>query len=90
MTQFTLGFIVATPGALQALADAGQTPLDFLSRHARGDWGDVGKGDWKLNDRALVDGERVLSSYKTTKGVKVWIITEADRSSTCLLLPEEY
>jgi len=90
MKNFTLGSVVATPGALQALQDAGQTPLDFLTRHAQGDWGEVSKGDAKLNDDALKAGERVLSAYSTAKGEKLWVITEADRSSTCLLLPSEY
>jgi hypothetical protein len=88
--KFPLGQVVATPGALQALADSGQAPADFLDRHVQGDWGDVSKGDAKLNDEAVRCGERVLSAYKTLKGVKLWIVTEADRSSTCLLLPEEY
>jgi hypothetical protein len=87
---FPLGSLVATPGALQAIADSGQTPLDFLARHARGDWGEVSKGDGKLNDQAVKDGDRIFSAYKTHKGVKLWVITEADRSSTCILLPEEY
>jgi hypothetical protein len=89
-TKFALGQVVATPGALEAIKDAGQTPADFLDRHVRGDWGDVSKGDWKLNDEAVKKGERVLSAYRTLKGEKLWIITEADRSSTCILLPEEY
>jgi hypothetical protein len=88
--RFPLGQLVATPGALDALAEAGQTPLDFLSRHARGDWGDVDAHDRAANDRALEDGSRLLSAYTTAKGVRLWVITEADRSSTCLLLPEEY
>jgi hypothetical protein len=75
---------------LQALANSGQSPADFLDRHVRGDWGEISKGDARLNDAAVKDGERVLSAYRTLKGEKLWIITEADRSSTCLLLPEEY
>ncbi len=88
--KFPLGKVVATPGALQTLAQSSQTPDEFLSRHVTGDWGEVSKGDWQLNDQALIDGSRLFSSYTTTKGVKIWIVTEADRSSTCLLLPEEY
>jgi hypothetical protein len=88
--KFPLGSLVATPAALEALERAGQAPLDFLSRHAAGDWGDVDSEDWKLNDAAVKAGERILSAYQTLKGVKLWIITEADRSSTCILLPEEY
>jgi hypothetical protein len=87
---FSLGQVVATPGALEALAASGQSPADFLRRHVVGDWGDVCSEDAKLNDDALNIGERLLSSYRTKQGVKIWAITEADRSSTCLLLPEEY
>ena len=92
MTQpkFDLGQIVATPGALEALEESGQSPTDFLDRHVQGDWGDVCHEDKELNDQALIDGSRILSSYETIKGVKLWVITEADRSSTCVLLPEEY
>lgn len=88
--KFPLGQIVATPGALETLRDAGQTASFFLDRHIQGDWGTVGTEDWKLNDEALLSGERVLSAYTTLKGTRIWIITEADRSSTCVLLPEEY
>jgi hypothetical protein len=88
--KFELGQIVATPGALEALSDAGQEPSFFLDQHVICNWGTVGEEDWKLNDEALKIGERLLSAYTTLKGVRIWIITEADRSSTCLLLPEEY
>ncbi|HEY7427122.1 MAG TPA: hypothetical protein VH682_23005 [Gemmataceae bacterium] len=88
--KFALGSLVATPAALKAIADSGQAPLDFLSRHAAGDWGDVDAEDWKLNDEAVTAGERILSAYKTKAGERIWIITEADRSSTCILLPDEY
>ena len=88
--KFALGSLVATPGALEALARAGQSPVEFLDRHAAGDWGEVSKGDARLNDAAVRDGERLLSAYKTNAGERIWIITEADRSSTCILLPEEY
>ena len=86
----SLGRIVATPGALKAFEASGQKPDEFLARHAKGDWGDVCAEDSKANDDALVDGSRVLSSYRLRNGIKFWIITEADRSSTCCLLPEEY
>jgi len=89
-SNFPLGSLVATPAALKALADSGQSPADFLDRHAKGDWGDVSKGDARLNDAAVRDEERILSAYKTLKGERIWIITEADRSSTCILLPDEY
>jgi hypothetical protein len=88
--KFALGSLVATPGALKVIADSRQSPAEFLARHAAGDWGDVSKGDARLNDAAVRDGERILSAYKTKAGERIWIITEADRSSTCILLPEEY
>jgi hypothetical protein len=88
--KFALGQLVATPGALQALTDAGQSPMEFLSRHIRGDWGDCCEDDRQANDDALRYNARLLSVYRTTKGVKFWVITEADRNSTCVLLPEEY
>lgn len=87
---FALGRTVATPGALVALEAAGQSPAVFLSRHVSGDWGDVGQDDAMENDLAVKDGTRILSAYRTKEGVRIWIITEADRSSTCVLLPDEY
>jgi hypothetical protein len=72
------------------LEQSNQSVFQFISRHARGDWGDVCDDDKQANDDALIHGERLLSSYRTSKGVKIWVITEADRSSSCLLLPEEY
>ena len=88
--KFSLGQIVATPGALKALTEAEQMPLEFLARHITGDWGDVCKDDWNRNDEALIDETRLLSAYRTRLGTKLWIITEWDRSVTTLLLPEEY
>ena len=88
--KFSLGQLVATPGALDALAESGQSPADFLSRHVRGDWGEVCDEDKQANDDALLHGERLLSAYQTLRSVKIWVITEADRSSTCILLPENY
>lgn len=88
--KFPLGRVVATPGALEALEQAAQSPAEFLDRHVFGDWGDVCEEDAALNDQALIDGSRLLSSYHTASGTKLWIITEADRSSTCLMLPSEY
>jgi hypothetical protein len=87
---FPLGAVVATPGALEALADSGETPDVFLARHVAGDWGGVSPADRRANDDALRAGERLLSAYTLWSGVKVWVITEADRSSTCILLPDEY
>lgn len=84
---FELGDIVATPGALELVGPAGAYGL--LSRHASGDWGDLGAFDRRENALALREGLRIFSAYETPAG-RVWIITEADRSSTCILLPEEY
>ena len=87
---FPLGRLVATPGALDALAKAGHTPLDLVARHAANDWGEVDRHDWKANDKALAEGSRLLSAYTLPTKVKVWVITEADRSATTILLPSEY
>jgi hypothetical protein len=88
---FSLGQVVATPGALDALGKAGQTPLEFLARHVRGDWGEVDEHDRSENQLSLNRGFRLLSSYRISSGdTKVWVITEADRSVTTVLLPEEY
>jgi hypothetical protein len=89
-TKFPLGQVVTTPGAQSAILEAGQVPIEFLQRHARGDWGDVCAEDKGLNDEALIDGSRLLSVYKTKQGQRIWIITEADRSVTTFLLPSEY
>jgi hypothetical protein len=90
MARFPLGLIVGTPGALAALAEAGETPVGFLRRHVSGDWGDVDEEDWQANEQSLLDDSRILSAYKLSTGERFWIITEADRSSTTLLLPSEY
>ena len=93
--KFTLGRLLATPGALAALEDAGQTPLDLISRHVSGDWGDVCPDDKQLNDQALIDGSRILSSFRTRMGERLWVISEATdnhgrRSATTILIPDEY
>ena len=87
---FELGQILATPGALAALQKAGQEPATFLKRHVACDWGDLSNEDQKENGYSLEHGFRLLSSYRTNAGDKLWIITESDRSATTLLLPEEY
>jgi hypothetical protein len=87
---FDPGQLVATPGALAVLEEAGQSPLEFLSRHVMGDWGEIPEEDRKENRYSLERGFRLLSSYRTTAGDTVWVITEANRSHTTLLLPEEY
>src|SRR3954466_7123764 len=93
--KFPLGQLVATPGALEAMEESGQTPDFFLSQHVFGNWGSVDEEDWRLNDEALKDGSRLLSAYLTLKGKKLWIITEAaddkgHRATTTLMLPDEY
>jgi len=88
--RFSLGRIVATPGAIEAMNDSGDTPIQFLSRHVRGDWGEVCDEDKQLNEESLVHGGRLLSVYQTKKNVTIWLITEADRSVSTLLLPSEY
>ena len=85
---FPLGQTVITPGAIAVLANT--DVLNALALHAAGDWGDVCSEDRFANDEALRTGARLLSAYRTCDGVKFWIITEADRSVTTILLPEEY
>jgi hypothetical protein len=87
---FELGQTVATPGALAALRKAGQRPGEFLTRHVNREWCDLSDEDRKENAYSLENGFRLLSSYRTKPGDKLWIITESDRSVTTLLLPEEY
>jgi hypothetical protein len=87
---FPLGRVLATPRALAVLEDHGITPASLLGRHGRGDWGEVCEEDAQANRDALREGLRLLSSYRLADGVKVWIITEADRSATTLLLPDDY
>ena len=87
---FPLGQIVATPGAIDALIRANQDVQDFLNRHREGDWGDLQNEDRAENEFSLEHGFRILSSYTTAAGEKLWVITEADRSATTLLLAEEY
>lgn len=87
---FPVGRIVATPGALAALEASGQTPHEFLARHLRKDWGDLSAEDRQENELSLRQGFRLLSAYHTKLGEKLWIITEADRSATTLLLPSDY
>jgi hypothetical protein len=90
MIRFPLGRVVATPGALRALEKAEQLPAEFLDRHVNGDWGDVTDADKQENAGAVEQGLRILSAYTTSAGDRIWILTEADRSATILMLPEEY
>ena len=85
-----LGAVVATPGALDALSPHPDFLRQIITRHASQNWGEVDAEDWKANDLALVSGERLLSVYTTPTGTRVWVLTEADRSATTVLLPSEY
>ena len=87
---FLAGFVLITPGAQTAFTEAGEKPYDYLARHQQGDWGEVCAEDKALNDRAVKEGTRLLSAYTLNTGKTFRIITEADRSSTTFLLPEEY
>ena len=82
---FSLGQIVRTPG----IAKFEGRLQNLLIRHQTGDWGDVSNGDKEINNSAVKNGDRILSAY-SLDGEKIWIITEWDRSSTCILLPSEY
>jgi hypothetical protein len=83
---FPLGRAVVTPGALALGIDL----IPYMRRHHCGDWGDLCDEDKQANEDALVHGDRILSHYNVPGGKRIYIITEADRSSTCILLPEEY
>lgn len=86
---FPLGQVVATRGALQALSEARQGASTFLDLHQEGSWGDVSPEQAAANILALATGERLISRYRTAKDVELWVITEADRSATTVLLPRE-
>ena len=86
--RFKIGRLFATPSAVHDVPEI--ELLDAVARHASGDWGDVADDDRKANDAALRDGDRILSVYRTVAGTTFWIITEADRSTTTVLLPDEY
>ncbi|MDO8690677.1 MAG: hypothetical protein Q7R39_11825 [Dehalococcoidia bacterium] len=93
MARFTTGRLVWTRGVNEKIAgDAGFSKfiLESLRRHARGDWGDLSDEDRQANDLALKDGSRLLSAYEQPGLPKVWVITEADRSATTVLFPDEY
>lgn len=93
--EFVLGRLLITSGAIEDLERAGQSAIEFLQHHVRGDWGNVCEEDRQANDDALIDGSRLLSAHRTSLGQKLWIITEAAddvgrRSATTILLPSEY
>ncbi len=87
---FPLGQVVATPGAIEALEKAKTSAWDLLRRHVVGDFGEVDQDDWQANLDAIRDDARILSAYTLTTGKRIWVITEADRSSSCVLTPQEY
>jgi hypothetical protein len=86
--RFSIGQLVATPGALAVLAH--EEVFTLIERHRAGDWGDVRPEDWAANDQALLDKRRIFSAYTTACGDRIWIVTEWNRSFTTILLPEEY
>ena len=88
--KFSPGRVVATPALMEAFTTSGESPLDFLQRHLAGDWGELDENDVRENEVSLQQGWRILSAYTLSTGVKFWIITEADRSVTTFLLPDEY
>ncbi len=87
---FPLGQVFLTVGAKEALEESAQNAFEFLSRHQTGDWGEICDDDKQENELSLREGFRLLSAYRTNQGVKLWCITEHNRSGTTLLLPEEY
>lgn len=87
---FSLGQTYLTQGAIEALEEASQLPHEFLLKHQTGDWGIVCEEDAQENGFSVGNGFRILSAYKTKQNVKIWVITEADRGSTTILLPSEY
>ena len=88
--KFELGKCLATPGALNLMEREGMSFAELLGRHVSGDWGTLDREDIAANNAALRHGARIFSSYVLPSGAKVWCITEADRSTTTLLLPSEY
>ena len=90
VTRFALGQTFITPGAEEAIQIAGQTEIEFLRRHMSCDFGELSEDDQHENELAINKGFRLLSNYRTGKGQQLWIITEADRSATTVLLPSEY
>jgi len=90
VNRFNPGQVVATPGGLAALEASGESLLTYLQRHLSGDWGEVDEHHARENELSLNHDLRIMSVYSLRTGARIWVITEADRSSTCILLPEEY
>jgi hypothetical protein len=87
---FQLGRILATPCAITAMEESGQDAGQLLRRHQSGDYGDICQDDWRENELSVAENFRIMSVYTLANGLKIWVITEADRSATTVLLPEEY
>ena len=87
---FELGKLYTTPGAQAAMMEADQDPLALIQRHVTGDWSKLDEHDQAENRLSIDRDLRIMSAYTLSTGVKVWVITEADRSSTTVLLPSEY
>ena len=90
VNRFQLGQVLLTPGAIEALGEAGQMPHEFLRRHQSGDWGDLCEADKRENEFSINRALRILSKYHTAKGAALYVITEADRTVTTILRPAEY
>lgn len=88
--KFPLGRLLATPAAIKVVEEAGIDLFSLVVRHGSGDWGEVCREDAEENERSVRNGWRILSAYAVRHEAKVWILTEADRSCTTILLPEEY
>jgi hypothetical protein len=88
--KFDMGLVYATNGALAAFEKTDESSLVYLMRHVSGDWGDVSEDDRRSNAFALDNGLRLFSAFHLADGTKLWVITEADRSMTTMLLPSEY
>lgn len=88
--RFKLGRILATPGALEVIADARISIVDLLIKHLRGDFGEIAESDRAENELAIATGKRILSSYVLVNRQTIWLVTEADRSATTFLLPGDY
>jgi hypothetical protein len=90
LVRFLLGGLFLTQGAIEALEESGQSAQEFINRHARLEQGELCEEDHKENLFSVDKALRIFSAYKTANGVKIWVITEADRSATTILMPSEY
>jgi hypothetical protein len=88
--RFALGRVVATSACLNHLVSIGASALPYLERHQHGDWGNLGSSDKRANEDALKHGGRILSKYLLKDGTPIYVITEADRSYTTVMLVGDY